>query len=140
MEQKSDFEERRTVEDGTIVIPVIAEQVIINKDVVDTAKVHIRKRVIEEQASLNIPLIQEAYQVEYIAVNKLVNEVPPVRQEGDVTIIPVVREVLVIEKHYELVEEIHVIRQRQEVAHVQEIMLKREQVDIERKPLDNISE
>jgi uncharacterized protein (TIGR02271 family) len=140
MEPNRDFEARRAVDDGTVVIPVIQEQVIVNKEIVDTAKVHIRKRVIEEQASLNIPLIQEAYQVEHIPINKLVNEVPPIRQEGEVTIIPVVREVLVIEKHYELIEEIHVIRQRHEVPHVQEIMLKREQVDIERKPLDTKSE
>jgi stress response protein YsnF len=62
---------------------------------------------------------------------------PAVRQEGDTTIIPVLREVLVVEKRYELVEEVHVTKKKTVVPHVQEITLRKEVVEVERKPLQD---
>ncbi len=48
--------------------------------------------------------------VERIAINRVVNAVPEVRTEGDVTIIPVVEERLIVQKQLILVEEIRVHR------------------------------
>ncbi len=137
MEQRKEFEEKDKLETGTTVIPVIQEQVTIGKEVIDTSKVFIRKRVTEEEATLNIPLVHEGYRVEHIPINKIVETPPPVRQEGDITIIPVLREVLVVEKRYELVEEVHVIKERTSIPHIQEITLIKEKVDVERKPLQD---
>lgn len=121
-------------ETDEVIIPVIHEQVTVDKAIVDTAKVIIRKYTTEEEATLNVPLVQEGYRVEHIPVNKIVDTAPPVRQEGDVTIIPVLREVLVVQKKLELVEEVHVIKEKTVVPQIQEITLKKEQVSVERKP------
>lgn len=118
------------------VIQVVQEHVTVSKDVVETARVHIRKRVVEEEQTLNIPLIQEGYDVRHVPVNKIVDKMPAVRQDGDTTIIPVVREVLVVQKQYELVEEVHVVKTRTAIPHMQDITLRKEQVEIVRKPTD----
>jgi stress response protein YsnF len=45
-----------------------------------------------------------------VPVNRLVTEVPHVRTEGEVTIIPVVEEIMVVEKRLVLKEELHIRR------------------------------
>jgi len=120
--------------DGKIVVPVIEEQVVISKEIVETGKVLIKKRVKEEEAFINIPLIQEGYQVERRPGKKeLLTHHPSIRHEGDKMIIPVVREVLVVEKRYEVTEEVHVIKTKTEVPNMQQITLLKEEVQIERK-------
>jgi uncharacterized protein (TIGR02271 family) len=129
-------EERRVIEtpaSNTTVLPVIEEHMVVTKEVVETGKVHIRKRVTEEEATINLPLIQEGYQIERVPGKKdLLTQHPPIRYEGENMIIPVVREVLVVEKRYEVLEEVHVIKTKTEVPHLQQITLLKETVDIQR--------
>src|SRR5215210_3350743 len=116
-----------------IVIPIIEEQLVVTKEQIETGKVHIKKRVVEEQVSVNIPVVQEGYHIERRAGAKaLLTEHPPTRYEGENIIIPVVREVLVIEKRYEVLEEVHVIQTKSETPHLQEITLRKENVEIKR--------
>jgi uncharacterized protein (TIGR02271 family) len=122
--------------DSPLVIPVIREQLSIDKEVRETGKVIVHKRVIEENHSVNIPLLQEGHTVERVKVDKVFNAPPPVRQEGDTVVIPVVREILIIEKKYEVTEELHVRKTRTETPYVQEITLLREEVHVERRNID----
>jgi stress response protein YsnF len=57
-------------------------------------------------------LFAEEADIRRVAVNRIVSEVPQSRQEGEVTIVPVVEEVLVVEKRLLLKEEIHIARKR----------------------------
>lgn len=123
-----------TSTEGKTILPVIEEHVVITKEIIETGKVFIRKRVTEEEASINIPLIQEGYEVERLPGKKdLLKEHPSIRYEGDNMIIPVVREVLVVEKRYEVMEEVHVIKTKTEVPHLQQITLLKEEIQVERK-------
>lgn len=127
----SEAKEKHTNSDQ--VIPVIEEHLVVDKELVETGKVHIRKRVTEEEATINLPLIQEGYQVERRPGSKnLFTTYPAVRHEGENMIIPVVREVLIVEKRYEVLEEIHVIKTKTEIPHLQQLTLLKEKVDITR--------
>jgi len=119
---------------SNLVIPVIQEQVQVDKQWVETAKIVVRKSVSQEEISVDVPLTQETYRIEHVPVNRLVDTLPPVREEGNVTIIPVVREVVV--KRYEIVEEVHVIREKKTTTEHREITLSKEEIQIDRKPLD----
>jgi uncharacterized protein (TIGR02271 family) len=127
-------EERVSNSDGgTTIIPVSREFVTITKEVVETGKVHIRKQVTEEEATINLPMIQEGYHVERKPGSKeLLHQYPAVRHDGDNMVIPVVREVLIVEKRYEVLEELHVIKTKTEVPHLQQVTLRKESVDIQR--------
>ena len=124
-------------EDGNIIIPVIQEQIIIEKEVVDTAKVRISKTVSEEKASLNIPLIQESYDVQRTPLKEVLDTPPGIRYEGETIIVPVMREILIVEKKYELIEEVRLTKRTTSIPHIQEITLLKEQVHVERTPIDN---
>ncbi|WP_158804350.1 DUF2382 domain-containing protein [Acidisoma sp. L85] len=81
---------------------------------------HARERVVE------VPLTREVIEVERVAVGQVVELAPPIRYEGDVTILPVLEEVevVVIERRLVLKEEIHVRRRRVTETHRETISLR----------------
>ena len=64
---------------------------------------------------------QEGYTIERVKVERLVTEPVSQRQEGDTLILPVVEEVLVLEKRLMLREEIRITRKRDPVKEVRRI-------------------
>jgi uncharacterized protein (TIGR02271 family) len=120
-------------QDTNRVIPVMQEQVTVGKRQVETGKVRISKKVTEDKTSVSLPLMREQYDVERVPVNQVVDTPPPaMRQEGDTAIIPVLREVMVVQKRYEIVEEIRITKRRTETTDTQQVTLRKEEVSIER--------
>jgi len=119
-------------EEEPIVIPVIEEELSIGKKVVESAKVKISKTVSEEQVTLTEPVISEELIVERISVNKMQETTPVVRHEGNKTIIPVIKEVLVVEKKIVLVEEIHVTRKEVKSYVKHSDTIRKEEIQVER--------
>ncbi len=118
---------------GSAVIPVIEEQVRISKELVDSGKVRISKKVTEHEESVNMQLMHEKTNIERVPVNQYVDSPPPpVRYEGDTMIIPVLKEVLVTEKRLMLVEELRVTRQQVQTEETRQVTLRKEEIDIER--------
>ncbi|MBD0279148.1 MAG: YsnF/AvaK domain-containing protein [Bacteroidota bacterium] len=118
---------------GEQVIQVIHEHATVHKEVVETGKVHIRKTVSEEKVSINLPIINESYHIERIPITGQVLDTPPAafRYEGDVMVIPVLKEITVVQKKYEVVEEVRITRQLTETPMVQEISLLKEHIHVE---------
>ena len=116
-----------------IVIPVIQEQLLVGKKMVETGKVYISKKVYEEEFIQNEPVTSEEVIVERKEINQYIDVAPPaVRQEGDVTIISVIKEVLVVEKRLMLVEELHVTKHKRTDSAVIKEMLRREEINVTR--------
>jgi uncharacterized protein (TIGR02271 family) len=127
-------EDKKVTEKVEERIQVVHEHATIHKEIVETGKVHIRKRVTEEVVSVNLPIINESYRVEHIPVERKILDTPPpaMRYEGDKMIIPVLREITVVQKKYEVIEELHIIRESVETPLVQEITLLKEHINVER--------
>ncbi|TGD79065.1 YsnF/AvaK domain-containing protein [Hymenobacter wooponensis] len=121
-----------------LVIPVIEEQAIINREVVESGRVRLTKTVHEREELLELPLKQEEVQVERVPINQYVADgAPPpgLRYDGDVTIIPVLREVVVT--RLLVVEEIRVTKRTVNTTHKQPITLLHEEVQVVREPFSN---
>jgi uncharacterized protein (TIGR02271 family) len=117
----------------TLVLPVTEEKVTVEKRTVETGRVEFRKRVHEHTEVVDLPLQVEEVEVERVAINRVIDEAVPIRYEDDTTIIPLLEEILVIEKRLVLREEIHIKKTRREVHNPQEVLLRDEQVEIVRK-------
>ena len=115
-----------------VIIPVVEEQLQVDKQVIETGVVRITKHVIEESETVNIPVSRDEITVEHVAVYQYVDEAPAVRYEGETMIIPVLREVLVTEKKLLLVEEVHVTKRQITSQETQEVTLRKEEVTVER--------
>jgi uncharacterized protein (TIGR02271 family) len=121
-----------TVE-GEVFIPVIAEEVVIEKERVVRGAVRAHKRVETYEQVVDTPITSEEVIIERLAINTLVDDLAPsVREENGVLIIPVIEEILVVEKRLLLREEVRLSKRLTTTSVPQKILLRREVVEIER--------
>lgn len=121
------------------VIPIIEEQVHIEKQVVESGVVRVSKKVHEEQVMVDVPLIHEEHDVERVEINQYVDVAPTIRHDGATMIIPVLREEVVVQKRLVLVEELRITKKLVQTKKQEEVILRKEEVIIERDTLDNTS-
>jgi uncharacterized protein (TIGR02271 family) len=113
-------------------IPLLKEHATVEKRSVVTGRVRIHTSVEERDEEIRETLRREDVEVERVLIDRIVDAPPPVRVEGDLTIIPVLEEFLVVEKRLRLKEEIHIRRRTIESPIDQTISLRAETVEIER--------
>ena len=118
---------------GGIVIPVAEERLEVSKRPVEIGEVLVHKSVEEYEDTTNLDLTRDDVEIERVTVNKPIEKPVQTRQDGDWLVIPVMQEVLVVQKQLMLTEEIR-IRKRQitEAREVRET-LRREHVELENK-------
>lgn len=115
-----------------VIIPVMEERLKVGVRERETGRVRLTKTVREERETIDEPLIREHVEVERVAVNRPVDGPMESRYEGDTLVIPVLEEVLYVEKRLMLKEELHVTRRRVEERHPEEVILRKEEVRVER--------
>lgn len=113
-------------------IPVARERATVRRETRETGRVRIIKNVREHTETIDEPVRQENVSVERVPIDRVVEEVPSVREEDGVIIIPVVEERLVVTKQFVLKEEVHVTRQQSEQRDSRTVTLRSEEVNVER--------
>ena len=111
---------------------VLHEQVNIDKETVVSGKVVIRKNVHEENEMITVAVSHEEVKIKKVAINKYVDAAPEIRYEGETTIIPVIKEVLIVEKKFLLVEEVHVTKHVVTETREHTVPVRKEEVSVER--------
>jgi stress response protein YsnF len=118
------------------VIPLVEETATVGKRQVVTGRVRVQTvtDIIEELAHADIE--RETAEVTRVPVDRIVESAPEIRTEGDVTIVPVLEEVLVVEKRLVLKEELHIRRSvRTETVEVP-VTLRKQRAVVERQASD----
>ncbi len=115
-------------------VPVVEEVLQVGRQQTDTGRgVRLHKTVTEETLRVDEALQQQDLQVERVPVNAWVDGVPPAqRQEGDTLVIPVLEEVLVVEKRLRLTEEIRITVRTRLHAASERVVLRKEHVTVAR--------
>jgi len=113
------------------VIQVVEETIRVEKRLVESGRVVIHKTVTERDEVVEILLRQQDLVVERVPIGLVVSEAPQSRQEGDTLIVPILEEVLVVEKRLVLKEELHIRKQSSERMEHQTVRLRSEHVEIE---------
>jgi uncharacterized protein (TIGR02271 family) len=121
-------------QDEPIVVPVLTEELEVQKQQVETGKVRITKVVHEHETVVDEPLLRDNVTISRVPMQRVVEGPIHVREENGTTIISVVEEVLVVEKRWMLREEIHIRKRHTETHQPQHITLRSEEVQIEHIP------
>ena len=122
----------KDLEPKTIAVPVTREDVEVTTRLVDTGRgVRVSKTVTEQSEEVRETLWHETVEVQRVAVDRVVAQAPPSRYEGDVLVVPVLEEILVVEKRYRIREELHITRVRRQHEHRETVPLRVEDVRIE---------
>lgn len=117
-----------------VVLPVIEERLVVSKKSVVTGRVRVRTAVTEVPTAVRMALTNRRVDIERVAIGEEILAVPPIREEGDTTIIPVVREEVVVTKRLILVEEIRMRQVTTVKDHVETVVLKAQHAVIDRAP------
>ncbi len=133
-----DFAKRALVtdDDADLVVPLHVEEASVSKRRIETGRVRVSTVTREREQLVEELLEHEEVQIERKAVGKPISGVPPVREEGDTIVVPVVEEVLVIERRLMLKEEIHIKRVRGTERFKQVVMLRKQEAVVERSPAE----
>jgi uncharacterized protein (TIGR02271 family) len=120
-----------------VVVPVVAEEVTVGKREVETGRVRVTKLVHEEQQVIDQPLAFEEVVVERVPVNRIADGPVAVRQDGETLVVPLLEEVLVVEKRLMVREEVRISKRRTETHRPETVTVRKEDVKIERIPAAN---
>ena len=119
------------------IIPLVEETATVDKRQVITGRVRVQTvtDTVEELAHAYVQ--RETVEVTRVPIDKVVETAPEIRTDGDVTIVPVLEEVLVVEKRLVLKEELH-IRRRVETETVEvPVTLRKQRAIIKRTDPDD---
>ena len=116
------------------VVPLVEETATAGKRKVTTGRVRVQTVTETVEDFARADLQRETVEVIRVPVDRIVEDVPEIRTEGDLMIVPVVEEVLVVEKRLVLKEELHIRRKvATEVVEVP-VTLRKQRAVIERLP------
>ncbi|EPE96452.1 YsnF/AvaK domain-containing protein [Rhizobium grahamii] len=87
-------------------VDVVEERLLVDRERVCDGSVSVTTRTKTTTARAMIDVRRDDVEVQRVPVNRFVEDIPDVTTEGDVTIVPVLEERLVVEKKLFLVEEI----------------------------------
>jgi stress response protein YsnF len=122
-----------TVDDQeALIVPVVAESLALSKRTLDRGAVRVHMTVGEREVVVDEPTAEDRVTVERVAINQPIDKPVRPRVEGDTTIIPVMKEVLLVRKQLMLVEEVRLTKTRVEVRQPQTVMLRAEEAQVER--------
>jgi uncharacterized protein (TIGR02271 family) len=116
----------------SVVIPRLEEQLQIDKSQFLRGSVRVRVAPTEHQQTVSVPVTDVEAEVRRVAIGKIVESAPPVREEGNTVIVPVIEEVLVVEKRLLLREEVHIVRHPKTRIEEHQVTLRSERVEVSR--------
>ncbi len=118
------------------VIPLFEEEVSVSRRVVPTSRVQISRVTHSHEHLVDELLERERVEVERVAIDKPIDHMPSVREEGDYLIFPVVEEVLKIERVLVLKEEVRIRRVKGTERYQERVTLRKQEAVVNRLPID----
>jgi uncharacterized protein (TIGR02271 family) len=113
-------------------IPLHAEDLTVSKLQVADDIVRVRTVTREHETFVEETLNHERVEIERVPIGRQIEAIPPVRQEGDTTILSVVEETLIIERRLILKEEIYIRRLHVAERHQETVVLRKQEAVITR--------
>lgn len=116
----------------TTTLSLVEERVHVDTRRVETARVRVHRRVETHDEPVDVLAWREHVAIERVPVNRVVEQPPAVRHEGDTTIVPVLEERIVTIRQLVLVEELHIKTRREQRHERRTVRLRRERVEVDR--------
>jgi stress response protein YsnF len=121
-------------------IPLHVEEISVSRREIKKANVQValvtgtREQLIDEE------LTHVRVEIERVPIDRTIEVAPPTRQEGDITIIPIVEEIVVVERRLVLKEEVRVRRVSTKEQHQETVVLRQQEAVVTREEPDSQSQ
>jgi uncharacterized protein (TIGR02271 family) len=117
-------------------VQLAAEELSVTKEKRVTGRVRISTVTREHEEVVDEDLLREHVEIETVPVGRQIDAMPVVREEGDTTVIPVVEEVVVVERRLMLKEEVRIRRVRTTERHQERVTLRHQEAVVTRSPAE----
>jgi uncharacterized protein (TIGR02271 family) len=121
---------------GESTLPLLAEEVAVSKHIVETGRVQVARVTHEREQLIDELLARETVEIKRTRIGQHVDAMPPVREEGDTIVVPIVEEVLVVERRLFLKEEVRIRRARSTERHQETVTLRHQEAVVTRVPVE----
>lgn len=122
-----------------LVIPLARERLKIGRRRVDVARVLIRTTTQIDPVVVDELLKKDDVRIQRTPVGRFIDRPAAPRYDRDVLVIPVMEEVVVVTKRLRLVEEVRIHRGVVSRRHRETVPLRRQRVEIDRRPARGMS-
>jgi uncharacterized protein (TIGR02271 family) len=116
------------------VLRLFAEDVDVSRQTVETGRVRIAKVTRVRDHVVDELLARTYVQVERVPIGRVVDAIPAVRDDGDLMVVPVVEETLVVERRLVLKEELHIRRMQTKERFRNTVKLRYQTAEVTRNP------
>jgi uncharacterized protein (TIGR02271 family) len=131
----SPAEDQDPEEHAEAVIPLAAEELAVAKQRVETGRIRVARVTHEREELVDETLARETAEISRVPIGHAVESMPAIREEDGVTIIPIVEEVLVVERRLFLREEVRIRRVRSTEQHRESVTLRYQEAVVTRLPV-----
>jgi stress response protein YsnF len=121
-------------EDGDAVIPLLTEQIAVTRRTVVTGRVQVQTVTREGEHLVDELLSSQQVEVERVPVGKVVDSIPAVREDDNEIVVPVVEEILTVQRRLILKEEVHIRKTRSSRRHQERVPIRRQEAVVTRLP------
>ena len=123
-------------DDEKLVVPLLGEEMAVTKEMRETGRVRVTTVTRQREELVDELLAREQVEVERVAVDRPIEAMPPVREEDGLIVVPIVEEVLVVERRLVLKEEVRIRRMRSTERHQERVTLRKQEAVVTRLPAD----
>lgn len=120
-----------------IVIPLFEEKLAVSKQIIPTSRVQVSRVTNTREQFVEELLHHEDIAVERVVVDQPVDTVPPIRDDGETIVVPIVEEVLRVERYLVLKEELRVRRVRRTEKYQEGVTLRKQEAVVTRLAIAN---
>jgi len=123
----------RVIGDETV-LRLLEEELSVGRRTVETGRVRIHRATREVVQTIDEELFHDQHEIEAVSIGTFVDERPLIRETDDEIIIPIVEEVLVVERRLRLKEELHIRKKRVSERHREDVVLRVQEAHVSRLP------
>jgi uncharacterized protein (TIGR02271 family) len=112
------------------VLQLFEEEASVERETLETGRVrvatvtHTRDHLIDEL------LARTSVEVKRVPIGRVIDAIPPVKDDADLTVIPIVEETLVVERRLVLKEEVHIQRRKTTERHQETVQLRHQTAEV----------
>jgi uncharacterized protein (TIGR02271 family) len=122
--------------DDELVAPLHVEELSVAKRVISKDRVQVSTVTRQHEELVDEFLAREHVEIERIPIGKPIDAMPPVREDGDTIVVPVVEETVVVERRLVLKEEVRIRKVRETERYQERVLLRKQEAVVARLPLE----
>jgi uncharacterized protein (TIGR02271 family) len=116
------------------VLQLFAEEAKVSRQTVETGRVRVARVTHTRDHLVDELLARTDVEIERVPIGRVVDAIPPIKEDADLTIVPVVEETVVVERRLVLKEELHIRRIHTTERYQETVKLRHQTAQVTRIP------